>query len=118
MFDVSFWELVVIAVVTLLVVGPNEFPTVVRKVGSWIRDVRRFTAAVKADFNREINKAEELKKRIAKEAEVAEMHKVIDETQATIPVNYKPKPKTERQEQPSRDEQQPPAAQPDRKEEG
>lgn len=88
MFDIGFWELVVIAVVTLLVVGPDEFPTVVRKVSSWINDVRRYIAAVKADFDHEIRKAEELKKLIAKEAEIAEMHKVIDETQTAIPVNY------------------------------
>lgn len=91
MFDIGFWELVVIAVVTLLVVGPDEFPTVVRKIGSWISDVRRFVSAVKSDFDREINKAEEIKRRIAKEAEVAELHKIIDETQSTIPVNFRPK---------------------------
>jgi sec-independent protein translocase protein TatB len=91
MFDIGFWELVVIAVVTLLVVGPDEFPTVVRKVSSWIGDVRRFVSAVKSDFDREINKAEEIKQRIAKETEIAELHKVIDETQGTIPVNFRPK---------------------------
>ncbi len=91
MFDIGFWELVVIAVVTLLVVGPDEFPTVVRKIGSWVNDVRRFVSAVKSDFDREINKAEEIKQRIAKESELAELHKVIDETQSAIPVNFRPK---------------------------
>lgn len=91
MFDIGFWELVMIAVVTLLVVGPDEFPTVVRRVSSWINDVRRYAAAVKTEFNAEIRKAEELKELIAKEAQVAEMHKVIDETKTVIPVNYQPK---------------------------
>ena len=91
MFDIGFWELVVIGVVTLLVVGPDEFPTVVRKIGGWIGDVRRFVAAVKSDFDREINKAEEIKQRIAKEAEIAELHKVIDETKSTIPVDFRAK---------------------------
>ncbi len=88
MFDIGFWELVVIAVVTLLVVGPDEFPTVVRKVSTWINDVRKYVSAVKSDFDREINKAEELKELIAKEAKIAEMHQEIDETQTAIPVNY------------------------------
>lgn len=90
MFDIGFWELVVIGVVTLLVVGPDEFPTVVRKIGGWVNDVRRFVSSVKSDFDREINKAEEVKQRIAKEAELAELHKVIDETKTTIPVDFRP----------------------------
>lgn len=88
MFDIGFWELVVIAVVTLLVVGPDEFPTVVRKVSTWVNDVRKYVSAVKSDFDREIQKAEELKDRIAKEAKVAELHQEIDEDQTSIPVNY------------------------------
>lgn len=90
MFDIGFWELVMIAVVTLLVVGPDEFPAVVRKLGAWIADARRYTAAVKSEFNAEIRKAEELKELIAKEAQVAELHKIIDETKTVIPVNYTP----------------------------
>jgi len=88
MFDIGFWELVVIAVVTLLVVGPDEFPTVVRKVSTWVNDARRYVSAIKSDFDREIQKAEELKELIAKEAKIAEMHQEIDENQTAIPVNY------------------------------
>jgi len=115
MFDIGFWELVVIAVVTLLVVGPDEFPAVVRKISSWLNDVRRFVATVKSDFDREINKAEEIKKRIAKETELAELHKVIDEAQSTIPVNFRSK--ADKQDKDKQGQQEPPdgSAEPDRK---
>jgi sec-independent protein translocase protein TatB len=119
MFDIGFWELVVIAVVTLLVVGPDEFPTVVRKIGTWVGDVRRFVSAVKSDFDREINKAEEIKQRIAKEAEIAELHKVIDETQSTIPVDFRARTakqdKDKQEQKPEQDKPSTTAAEPDRK---
>lgn len=89
MFDIGFWELLVIAVVTLLIVGPDELPTVVRTVSRWITDIRQYVSSVKADFDREMRKAEELKELMAKESEVSEMHKVIDEAKGTIPVDYR-----------------------------
>ncbi|MGH8119919.1 MAG: Sec-independent protein translocase protein TatB [Gammaproteobacteria bacterium] len=48
MFDIGFWELIVIAVVALLVTGPEHLPGLVRNLGRWsgllrglIRDARR-----------------------------------------------------------------------------
>ncbi|NOY62665.1 MAG: twin-arginine translocase subunit TatB, partial [Gammaproteobacteria bacterium] len=35
MFDIGFWEITVIAVIALLVVGPDEFPQLVRSVGQF-----------------------------------------------------------------------------------
>lgn len=86
MFDIGFWELVVVGVVALVVVGPDEFPALVRNVGQWIGNARKFVSSVKDDFNHEIEKAEELKRLIAQETQIAELHKLVDETQATIPI--------------------------------
>lgn len=78
MFDIGFWELAVIAVVALLVVGPNEFPTLVRNISVWIGKARRFMAETKDDLEREFTKAEELKQMIEREASLAELHEKID----------------------------------------
>lgn len=43
MFDLSFAELVVIAVIAIMVVGPNELPTMLRTIGGWIRKVRKLS---------------------------------------------------------------------------
>ncbi len=86
MFDIGFWELVVVAVVALVVVGPDEFPTLVRNAGRWMSKARQFINSVKQDFDHEIEKAEELKRLIAQETQIAELHKLVDETQATIPI--------------------------------
>lgn len=86
MFDIGFWELVVVAVVALVVVGPDEFPTLVRNAGRWMSKARQFINSVKQDFDHEIEKAEELKRLIAQETQIAELHKLVDETQATVPI--------------------------------
>lgn len=54
MFDIGFWEIALIAIVTLLVVGPDRLPEVARTAGRWVLKIRRFVAGVKSDFNREL----------------------------------------------------------------
>jgi len=61
MFDVSFSELLVIAVVALLVIGPEKLPKVARTVGAFIGRMQRYMAQVKEEVNREM-RFEELQK--------------------------------------------------------
>jgi sec-independent protein translocase protein TatB len=79
MFDIGFSEIVLIAIIALLVVGPQELPALVRSVGSWLGKARHFMSAVKTEFDKEIHKADEIKRLIAKEMEIAEAHKTLDE---------------------------------------
>jgi sec-independent protein translocase protein TatB len=86
MFDVGFWELTIIAVVALLVIGPERLPKVARTAGHWIGRGRRFMASVKADIDREI-KAEELKQILEQQAQKANpLHEIIEETQEELDV--------------------------------
>jgi len=55
MFDIGFWELVVIAVVALLVVGPERLPQLVRDLGRWLRAARRLVAEARAEIERELD---------------------------------------------------------------
>lgn len=61
MFDVNFSELLVIAIVTLVVVGPARLPKVARTLGLLFGRVQRYVSEVKSDINREL-KLEELRK--------------------------------------------------------
>ncbi|MEE9423125.1 MAG: Sec-independent protein translocase protein TatB [Gammaproteobacteria bacterium] len=83
MFDVGFWELAVIMVVALLVVGPERLPKLARTVGLWVGKGRRFVQTVKADVDRELA-ADELKKTLAKQAEIPELYDIIEETKQTL----------------------------------
>jgi sec-independent protein translocase protein TatB len=84
MFDVGFWELTIIALVALIVIGPERLPKVARTVGLWLGRGRRFIATVKADIDKEI-KAEELKKIIEKQAALANpVHEIVEETRKDL----------------------------------
>lgn len=61
MFDISFFELFVIGVVALIVIGPERLPKVARTAGHMFGRMQRYVNDVKADINREME-LEELRK--------------------------------------------------------
>ena len=61
MFDISFFELLMIAVVALIVIGPQRLPAVARTLGHLFGRMQRYVNDVKADISREME-LEELKK--------------------------------------------------------
>jgi Tat protein translocase TatB subunit len=54
MFDVGFSELVVIALVALVVIGPEKIPTVARTLGALVRRMRSYIASVQGEIEREM----------------------------------------------------------------
>jgi len=96
MFDIGFWEIMLIGVVALLVVGPEELPALLRTAGTYAGKARRFFSDVRAELDMEVNRAEEIKRRVAEEARIAELHEVIDDGKVTIPVGSSTKPVAER----------------------
>jgi sec-independent protein translocase protein TatB len=61
MFDVGFSEIMVIAVVALIVIGPEKLPKTARTLGHLFGRLQRYVSDVKADINREIE-LDELRK--------------------------------------------------------
>jgi sec-independent protein translocase protein TatB len=61
MFDIGFSELLVIAIVALIVIGPQRLPTVARTLGHLFGRMQRYVNDVKADISREME-LDELKK--------------------------------------------------------
>lgn len=54
MFDIGFSEIVVIAVVALIVIGPERLPKTARMLGHLFGRLQRYVNEVKADINREM----------------------------------------------------------------
>lgn len=54
MFDVGFWELVLIALVALLVFGPERLPRLVRETSLWVRKARSVVSSAKTEIDREL----------------------------------------------------------------
>ena len=61
MFDMGFTEMLVIAVVALVVLGPEKLPKVAKQAGAWIGKLQRYVSDVKSDINRQME-LEELRK--------------------------------------------------------
>ena len=61
MFDIGFSEIVVIAVVALIVIGPERLPKTARTLGHLFGRLQRYVNDVKADISREVE-LEELRK--------------------------------------------------------
>ncbi|MEM7207842.1 MAG: Sec-independent protein translocase protein TatB [Pseudomonadota bacterium] len=84
MFDIGFWEMCLITVVGLLVVGPERLPDVARKVGRWVGQAQRMIANVKSDINREMESGE-LRELIGEQKkQIQELQSVVNETRAEV----------------------------------
>jgi sec-independent protein translocase protein TatB len=55
MFDVSFWELMIIGVIALVVVGPERLPGLMRTVGLWVGKARAAMSSLREEVEREVN---------------------------------------------------------------
>lgn len=61
MFDIAFSEMLIIAVIALLVIGPEKLPKVAKTVGHLLGKAQRYVSDVKSEINREME-IDELRK--------------------------------------------------------
>ena len=79
MFDVGFWELLIIGLVALLVIGPERLPGVARTTGAWLGRAKRFVTDVKSEIDEELRTEEH--KRILKEQNLSNpSHSILEDT--------------------------------------
>lgn len=50
MFNLGFWEMVVLAGIALIVVGPEKLPGLARKIGQFVNDLKRTTNTIASDI--------------------------------------------------------------------
>jgi sec-independent protein translocase protein TatB len=81
MFDFSWSEILVIAIVALVVIGPKELPGVLRTLGQWMGKVRRMAGEFQSQFQDAM-----------REAELADLKKEVDDmtSQASRYANFDP----------------------------
>ena len=60
--QIGWFELLIIVVVAILIIGPKDFPIVLKKAGSWIRTVKNYFSDVQSNIKQmtdlEVNKNE------------------------------------------------------------
>lgn len=91
MFDIGFWEIALIGVVGLLVIGPERLPDVARTVGTWVGRTRRFINQVKSDVSAEI-KQEEIRKALENDAGLDELKQIMNTDHFSIEEETQTKP--------------------------
>lgn len=83
MFDVSFAELLLIAIVGLLVIGPKRLPEALRTLGLWLGRMRRSFNSVKAEIEREIG-MDDIRRQLHNEAVMEEMKRIERDVRRSV----------------------------------
>jgi len=81
MFDASFAEVMIIAVIALLVIGPERLPEVAATVGGWIGKAKAFVSSTKADIEREFQASEMRDILSDQKKEIEELRQMVSDTQ-------------------------------------
>ena len=83
MFDIGFWELCLVGLVSLLVIGPEKLPKAARVAGFWIGKTRNMVASVKAEIKEELH-AEEMRQIFKEQAEIEQVQDLLEEGSEAI----------------------------------
>jgi len=81
-FDIGFWELVLISVVALVVLGPERLPTAIRSVAKFVSSAKNMANSVKDELAHEL-KVQELQENLRK-AEQMNMKNLSPELQESV----------------------------------
>jgi sec-independent protein translocase protein TatB len=78
MFEVGFSEIVMVALVALLVIGPEKLPKVARMTGFWLGKARSMAANLKAEVQAEFH-AEEMRQLLEEQTKLKDLKQIMQE---------------------------------------
>ena len=78
MFDFGFWELALVLIISLIILGPERLPIFASQLGSWLKKIKDFANNVKTSIENE-SRMSDLKKIIDEQKEeLSEIKNTID----------------------------------------
>jgi sec-independent protein translocase protein TatB len=83
-FGFSIWEIFLILVIALIVVGPERLPGLARTIGSWVYKVKKFVANAKAELDSEFNLSDMKNLLTAQESELSKLRALVEETRQEV----------------------------------
>ena len=78
MFDIGFSELLIIAVLTLIVMGPERLPESVRTITLWFGRLRQFLSAARTEIEDEVG-VDEIRRQLHNEKIIRDLEKTKDQ---------------------------------------
>ena len=82
MFDFGFWEIAIIGIIILVVVGPERMPSLARKTGIYAGKLNKFITKIKNDIDEQI-KFDELKEKLSFDDEKSTLSEVLDDVKVS-----------------------------------
>ncbi len=106
MFDIGFWEIAIIGILALLILGPERLPGAIKSTMSTVRSIKQMAAGFKAEVASQID-AHELHSNLKKAEEMGmknigeDLQKSVDELKAAAESVQRPYEKAKGDEEPS-----------------
>ena len=88
MFDVGFWEILLILVLALVVLGPERLPQAARTVGYWVGKARRYIEGVKNEVEKEFDSGELKRMLHNQEVQIKELQSKLTDTENSVNQSY------------------------------
>lgn len=81
MFDMGLWEILLIGVIALIVVGPERLPRLARTAGLWLGKARSMVATIRYEVEHEL-KVNELKREIKQQTDSEEFRDLSEQVKS------------------------------------
>jgi sec-independent protein translocase protein TatB len=88
MFDVGFWEILLILVLALVVLGPERLPQAARSVGYWVGKARRYIEGVKEQVESEFDTSEVKRLLHNQEVQIKELQNKLSDAGDSVAEAY------------------------------
>ncbi|MDA0796062.1 MAG: Sec-independent protein translocase protein TatB [Proteobacteria bacterium] len=81
MFDIGFSEIMVVAVISLIIMGPERLPETVRTLSLWLGRLRQFVSSARAEIEEEVG-MDEIRRQLSNEQIIRDLEKGKDQLNA------------------------------------
>jgi sec-independent protein translocase protein TatB len=80
MFEIGFWEVFLIVVLALLIIGPERLPGAARTAGYWVGRARRYIEGVRNEVEQEFDVSEFKRLMHNQEIQINELQRKLSDT--------------------------------------
>ncbi len=84
MFDIGFWEILLIVVLALIIIGPERLPGAAKKAGYWMGRGRRFVEGVRNEVESEVDLGEFKRLLHNQEVQINELQQKLNATVTNV----------------------------------